>query len=88
MNCECKTWCRSDSSKPATDHHYNCDHVDESLMTVWYISLDDEGDGFYTDCDIVVHEYGKADDEGHTYMIVERKMHREIFERLEEHEGS
>ena len=85
--CECINWCRADTEKPRTNHHYDCEHVDESLIDVWHITLDGCGDGFFTDCQMTVNEYGKYNDDGYVYEVVEKKMHKEIFDRLKEYGG-
>ena len=69
-----------DLTKPQTNHHPRCEHVDKSLIDVWRVTYDDGG-FFITD--------QKPEDlyDESEYIITQEKMHREIYDQLPEFEG-
>lgn len=75
--CKCVQWARLGG--PLTDHHPNCEHFNDSLITVWKVSHDRSH--CYMDFKPDAEDF--KDDE----VITEEKMHRELFERLPEFNG-
>ncbi len=79
----CMNWCRDDirvkdgAIHPMTNHHPRCEHVNDSLMDVWRVSLD--GSSYVT------HE--EPCDLGDGLKVTPEKMHREIYEHLPEFDG-
>ena len=85
MECKCVNWCRVGSEYKGhgetglplyTDHHPNCDHYNDSLMTVFKIEYG--GQSYYTTEEPELEE-------GET--VSETTIHREIYEQLQEFEG-
>lgn len=87
--CECFSWCRTDikfrdgKPLPMTQHHPRCSRVDESLIDVWRFTHD--GSSYVTDQEPTPEAAREAQESEVT--ITREKMHREIFERLEEFAG-
>lgn len=85
--CECRNWCRAvNPTKPMTNHHPTCPHVDETLMDVWSVRIPGETSGLIVDDE----ENAKAiaaEDPHEPLEVVPMKMHREIYEHLPEFAG-
>lgn len=73
----CITWCRIDGM--ITNHHPNCEYVNESLIDVWKVS--NGSSYYYTDNE------AEAKEDSDECVITSRKMHREIYENLPEFDG-
>lgn len=78
IDCECKNWCRmSIDLNYLTDHHPNCEHYNDSLIDVWMVAYN--GQYYYDD--------KEPDGLGNGEIVTKQKMHREVFEHLEEFDG-
>ncbi len=75
-----------DPSKPATNHHPNCPHVDDSLMDVFSVRIPGESSGCVTHCEADAHRMA-GEDPTAPLEVVKVKMHREIYENLPEFAG-
>lgn len=72
------------------NHHENCPHYNDSLITVYKHTQSGSGYGCYFEhlqdvLDSVKSEFEWSESEKET--IVKEKMHREVFENLPEFEG-
>lgn len=60
-----------------THHHPRCEHVDASLIDVWRVSYD--GASYVVDREpLATH---------HEETVTREKMHREIYDQLQEFKG-
>lgn len=79
--CKCVNWARAVTIKNhLTNHHPNCEHYDDSLIDVWKTTVD--GVSCYVD-----NEQDAKDSAGDDGVIVKERMHREVFEHLDEFTG-
>jgi len=74
--CECVNWARADIY-PLTNHHPNCPRFNDSLIDVWKVEY--EGSSYYSDSEPESMDECEA--------ITTEKMHREVYDNLEEFEG-
>lgn len=87
-DCECKQWARIDPpGHPATNHHPNCPHVNDSLIDVWRLHLPGEKGGMVFDQHSHAVDAQEYEAVGDGLEITPEKMHREVYERLPEFEG-
>lgn len=88
--CECLTWRRDIDMYPhlkrkgipsfvCTDHNPRCEHYNDSLIDVWKVSY--EGQSYYTD------KPPSPEDTENGETVTQERMHREVFEQLDEFEG-
>lgn len=85
----CLDWCRTDSPRgPKPNHHPNCEHYNASLIDVWFVNI--QGTGYVTDSLAgAKKELSRLIDDDHECgaRIDKQKMHREVYEQLEEFGG-
>lgn len=82
----CWSWCRAVPRDAMTNHHPNCEFVDASLIEVWSVHPPGEQFGCITDSEKLAREMA-AEDPHAPLEVVAVKMHREIYENLEEFGG-
>lgn len=67
------------------NHHPNCPHYNDSLMNVWRVSLG--GISCYVDNEQDAKSVAIDEASDDALTITPEKMHREIFENLQEFDG-
>lgn len=83
----CINWCREWSfNQPDTRHHQRCEYVDTSLMDVWRVQTPGDPGGCIVSSERQAREMA-TEDHGASLEVTPQKMHREIYERLEEFAG-
>ena len=80
----CLNWCRTDGSM--TNHHPRCEYVDESLIDVWKVRIPGEEHGCICDREEDARKMAIEDADA-PLEVVPMKMHREIFDNLEDFGG-
>lgn len=89
MNCpnNCLNWARIfNPAEPMTNHHPNCEFVNDSLIDVWTVRIPGEKGGCVTDNESDAKAI--AGEDPHAPMeIIKSRMHREVFEALGEFAG-
>ena len=95
--CECAGWCRDGIdpygqklglTKYITNHHKNCPHYEDSLVDVMIITYEGQR-MFFIDrvAALIEVEQINKEDPGADVECKVVKMHYEVYENMEEHQG-
>ena len=83
----CEGWCRTDF-RPMTNHHPRCEYVDKSLIDVWRVTIPGEGGGCLFDREECAKAFADENSEpNEPLQINKEKMHKEIYDNLDEFAG-